>query len=719
MVTEDKSSTILLVDDEPRLLSSLCELIKLNGYQPVTAGGGLEAVELLRQQPFDLMLLDLKMPGFSGHQIMDYVEKNTLDTTVIVVSGEISYDAMSQVLRRRAYDYIKKPYAPDELLQTIENALKQRQLWTENSQIAARLEESEQLHRYMVNSSPDIVYMLDGDGKFTFVNDRVVPLLGYQKKELIGRHYSEIVCQEDLRRAGYVFNERRTADRALHNFELRLKCRDPGQKPKYFEASTIPIELNATGVYRDNQAGGKQFMGTYGVIRDISDRKQAERTIKFQAYHDLLTRLPNRALFKDRLNLAVAQAKRANQQLAVMFLDLDRFKLVNDSLGHIFGDQLLQVVTQRLRECVREGDTLARFGGDEFTLLLPQIASDADSEVIARKIIQRFKEPFFIEGHELYVTISIGIAVYPQDGSSMDSLVKCADTAMYYVKGRGKNAFQFFSSDMNAISIQRLSLERDLRKALEQKQFELHFQPQVDSSRNTIVAVEALIRWHHPTQGMLEPNEFIGIAEDTGLILPIGEWVIEEACAVLRQWKDAGFNNIRMAINLSAMQVEHKNFVDTFVGFIDKYGIEGSDIEAEITENLIMQDMENNIQKLLRLSNHGVKIAIDDFGTGYSSLSYLQKLPIHTLKIDRSFVTAIDRESTEVCIVDAIIAMAKGMKLDLIAEGVESKKQMDYLSRLGCLYMQGYYFGKPQSSAQTLRLLGQNKDQAGQLFNVG
>ena len=716
--TQDKISAILLVDDEPRMLSSLSEMLSLNGYQTVSAVGGLEATKQLQQQDFCLMLLDLKMPGFSGHQVMDYVEDKSLDTTVIVVSGEVSYDSLSQVLRRRAYDYVKKPYAPDELLQTIENALKQRRLKEEKAQIAEQLKESEQLHRYMIDSSPDIVYMLDEDGKFTFVNDRVVQLLGYQKVELMGRHYSEIVCLDDMEKACHVFNERRTASRRLQNVELRLRCRDRSQKPGCVETSAIAIEINATGIYRGDHIKGERFVGTYGVIRDISDRKEAERTIKFQAYHDLLTKLPNRALFKDRLNLAVAHAKRANQQLAVMFLDLDRFKLVNDSLGHIFGDQLLQVVTQRLKECVREGDTLARFGGDEFTLLLPQITCGADSEVIARKIIDRFKEPFFIENNELYVTISIGIAVYPQDGTSIDELIKCSDTAMYYVKGRGKNAFQFFSSEMNEISLQRLLLERDLRKALEQKQFELYFQPQVDACSSTIVAAEALIRWHHPTHGLLGPNEFISIAEDSGLILPIGEWVIEEACATLCAWKDAGFNNIRIAINLSALQIEHKNFVDGFIRTIDKYGVDGSNLEAEITENLLMQDMESNIQKLHRLSQYGVKIAIDDFGTGYSSLSYLQKLPIHTLKIDRSFIAAIDRGATEVCIVDAVVAMAKGMKLDLIAEGVESKNQVDYLLRAGCAYMQGYYFGKPQPSEQMLLLLAKNREQSGQVFNA-
>ena len=700
--------TILLVDDEPRMLQSLRDLMVASGYKVVTALGGQEAVTRLKTLSVDLMLLDLKMPGFSGHQVMDYLDEKGIETTVIVVSGETSFDSMSQVLRRRAYDYIKKPYAPDELLQTVENALDQRRLQQQNREIYNKLQSSERLHRYMVNSSPDIVYMLDEKGCFTFVNDRIVQLLGYVKEELIGKHHSEIVYFEDMEQARYVFNERRTDNRVPRNVELRLKCKDADRAPKHFETNTIPIELSATGIYSEEQGGNREFLGTYGVARDMTERKEAERTINFQAYHDLLTQLPNRALFKDRLNLALAQTKRSGQRLAVMFLDLDRFKLVNDTLGHICGDELLQAVSHRLQDCLREGDTLARFGGDEFTLLLPQIYGPEDAEAIAKKIITKMRDPFFIEGHELYVTISIGISMYPHDGTTMDALVKNADIAMYCIKGRGSNEYQFFTNDMNEVSVRRLSLERDMRKALDNNEFVLHYQPQVDAVTGKIVAMEALVRWEQPGRGLILPSEFVGIAEETGLILQIGEWVMRTACATLRAWQNAGLIDIRMAVNLSALQVEHKNFVNFIMEVIKEHSLIGDNLEVEITENLIMQDMENTIKKLVQLSDRGVKIAIDDFGTGYSSLSYLQRLPIHTLKIDRAFVHEIKNADDETCIVNAIIAMARGLKLNLIAEGVENETQVAYLRNKGCAEMQGFFFSHPLPETEARRLLLQH-----------
>ncbi|MCF7980925.1 MAG: EAL domain-containing protein [Pseudomonadales bacterium] len=712
-------ATLLLVDDEPRMLQSLRDLMIASGYKVVTALGGQEAVTRLNGSPIDLMLLDLKMPGFSGHQVMDYLDEKNIDTTVIVVSGETSFDSMSQVLRRRAYDYIKKPYAPDELLQTVENALEQRRLQQQNKEIYNKLQASERLHRYMVNSSPDIVYMLDEKGYFTFVNDRIVQLLGYEKDELIGKHHSEIVYFEDMEQARYVFNERRTDNRIPRNVELRLKCKDADRAPKHFETNTIPIELSATGIYGAGQGGNREFLGTYGVARDMTERKEAERTINFQAYHDLLTQLPNRALFKDRLNLALAQTKRSGQRLAVMFLDLDRFKLVNDTLGHICGDELLQAVSHRLQDCLREGDTLARFGGDEFTLLLPQIYGPEDAESIAKKIIHKIKDPFFIEGHELYVTISIGIAMYPHDGTSMDALVKNADIAMYCIKGRGSNEYQFFRDDMNEVSLRRLSLERGMRKALENNEFVLHYQPQVDAVTGKIVAMEALVRWEQPDQGLILPSEFIGIAEETGLILQIGEWVMRKACETLRSWHNAGVIDIRMAVNLSAIQVEHKSFVNFIMDVIKENSLVGDNLEVEITENLIMQDMDNTIKKLVQLSERGVKIAIDDFGTGYSSLSYLQRLPIHTLKVDRAFVHEINNREDETCIVNAIIAMAQGLNLNLIAEGVETEEQLAYLRNRGCAEMQGFLFSHPLPEPEARRLLLQRPFESSKLMNVG
>jgi len=715
-----RNELVLVVDDQPRMLQSLQELMVGCGYNVITALGGQQATERLLEHDVDLMLLDLKMPGYSGHQVMDFVEENELNTTVIVVSGETCFDAMSQVLRSRAYDYIRKPYVPEDLLHTVENALKARQLECQNQIINDRLARSEKLHRYLVNSSPDIVYMLDNEGRFTFVNDRIAELLGYRREELLAMHYQDLIHIGDAEQAGYVFSPRAVDDTSPRNVELRFKCRDDERPPRFFETKTIPIELESSDVFEGVQTV-ESFVGIYGVARDISERKEAERTINFQAYHDLLTRLPNRALFKDRLNLAVAQAKRAGHQMAVMFLDLDRFKLVNDTLGHIYGDELLQQVSQNLQECLRDGDTLARFGGDEFTLLMPEVDGKEDATVVAKKIIERLREPFVIEGHEIYVTVSVGISMYPQDGSSMDSLVKNADIAMYHIKGRGKNDYQFYCREMNEASMQRLSLERDMRKGLETEQFELYFQPQMDVISGRIVAFEALVRWQHPTLGMILPTDFIAVAEETGLILPLGEWVLRKACSVLKTWRDLGVNDIRMAVNLSSMQIEHKSFISLAHEVLRVNGLSGHDLEMEITENLIMQDMENSIKKLMQLNELGVQIAIDDFGTGYSSLSYLQKLPIHTLKIDRSFVNEIKKNGGDACIVDAVIAMASGLKLNLIAEGVEDEYQMEYLREKGCCEMQGYYFGMPATEKDTVELLLNPtfKDEGQLLPNVG
>jgi len=701
-----RNELVLVVDDQPRMLQSLEQLMVSSGYNVITALGGQLATEQLLEHDVDIMLLDLKMPGFSGHQVMDFVEEHQINTTVVVVSGETCFDAMSQVLRSRAYDYIRKPYVPEDLLHTVENALNARQLECQNQIINDRLTRSEKLHRYLVNSSPDIVYMLDHEGRFTFVNDRIVELLGYRREELLGMHYRDLIYIGDAELAGYVFSARMVDDTSPRNVELRFKCRDADRPPRYFENKTIPIELQSSDIFEGVQTI-ESFVGIYGVARDISERKEAERTINFQAYHDLLTRLPNRALFKDRLNLAVAQAKRTGHEMAVMFLDLDRFKLVNDTLGHIYGDELLQQVSQNLQDCLRDGDTLARFGGDEFTLLMPEVKGRDDATVVAKKIIERLRQPFLIEGHEIYVTISVGIAMYPQDGASMDSLVKNADIAMYHIKGHGKNDYQFFCPEMNEATMQRLSLERDMRKGLETEQFELYFQPQVDVISGQIVAFEALVRWHHPSLGLISPTNFIVVAEETGLILPLGEWIMRKACSVLRSWRDKGINDVRMAINLSSMQIEHKSFVGLAHEVMREYRLSGHDLEMEITENLIMQDMENSVKKLMQLNDLGVQIAIDDFGTGYSSLSYLQKLPIHTLKIDRSFVHEIQEGGEDACIVDAVIAMATGLKLNLIAEGVETEYQMDYLREKGCCEMQGYYFGKPISEQATTELLTQ------------
>jgi len=695
---------ILVVDDEPRLRESLAALIEGQGYEVQCAEGGRDAVAHLETGSFDLMLLDLMMPDLTGHQVMGIIKQRGFDVTVVVVSGDSSFDGAVGVLRQGAYDYIKKPYAPEELLRTVENAINRRRLEEENREMQLRLSESEKLHRYIVNSSPDIIYMLDEEGRFTFVNERVETLLGYRVDELIGQHYSVLVHEDDREQAQYRFNERRTGDRASRNVELRLRCKIGGCSPRYFDASELPIEMSAMGVYDQTPAGGRGvFLGTYGVARDISERKKAEEIISYQANHDLLTGLPNRTLLKDRLSLAIAQARRSEQSLAVLFLDLDRFKLVNDTLGHVAGDELLQAVAARLKDCLRDGDTLARVGGDEFMLLLPGVRTEEDAASVAYKIIGVLKRPFSIDGHDVFVSASIGVALYPRDGKTIDSLIKHADIAMYHIKERGKDGVQFFSQHMNAALSRHLSLESGMRKALEAGQFRVFYQPQVSIESGEVVGVEALIRWQHPTRGLLPPMEFVPLAEENGLIVPIGEWLLDTACAELAAWRRGGVPPVRLAVNLSALQVEQPHFVDRVIACLRRHELPGSALELEITENVIMKDMDIVVQKLRQLSGHGIRVAIDDFGTGYSSLSYLRKLPIHTLKIDRSFVHDIRHDSGDGSIVTAIVAMAKGLGLKLIAEGVETRTQLDFLRGLGCDEMQGFLFSEPLDAGSARR----------------
>ncbi len=686
---------ILIVDDDPVVLKSLKDLLAIRGFNPNTAIGGQEAICQLDQNDYDLVLLDLHMPYVNGHDVMAHINANLINTSVIIVSGETSFEAAKNACTQGAYDFLRKPYATDELIITINNALKEKRLQKQNKFMQKQLSESERLHRYIVNTSPDIIYILDQDGYFTFINERIESLLGFSKEEIVGKHYSFLVHHDDMEQAKYVFNERRIGTRAAKNIELRLKCKNDNNS-RHFNNRTLSIELSATGMYSGKGESNSSYTGTYGVARDVTERKIAEETINFQAYHDLLTKLPNRALLRDRLSLAINQAKRDDEKLAVMFLDLDRFKNINDSLGHMIGDELLQQVSIRLKECIRAGDTLARFGGDEFTLMLPKLHNGReDASKLAEKITNNLKQPFNIDGHELYVSTSIGIALYPQDGTHIDSLIKHADVAMYHVKGQGKNGYQFYSNEMNVPYIEKLSLDTGIHRALDNDEFNLVYQPQINLRTGEIVGVEALLRWDHPEHGAISPAEFIPFAEESGLIIDIGHWVIKSACAELSRWRNAGLPDIRMAINISARQLMEENIVKTIINITKDYDIPGHCLELEITENAIMDDMDSVIRKLKELSHHGITIAIDDFGTGYSSLSYLHKLPIQTLKIDRVFLKEDRINKGDNTIINTIVAMAKGLNLNVVAEGVESQSQLDYLREIECSEAQGFLFGKP------------------------
>ena len=700
---------LLLVDDKPELLKSLSEVVRLHGYQVTEALGGKAALEMLDCREFDVVLLDLIMPDVSGHDVLEFATARKLRAQFIVVSGDSSFDGVKNALTCGASEFVKKPYEAAELIAALERALSRRRLEKSNQLMEERLKESEELHRFIVNNSPDLVYMLDRNGCFEFLNNRVESLLGYRTDELKGKHYSELIFEEDLEAARNLFNERRTGTRATRNVELRVRSRRARSVDRAFQTQTVWMELTAQGRYDPpDERTRENFVGTYGTARDISERKEAEQVINFQAYHDLLTHLPNRALLKDRLSLAITQAQRNKRRLAVMFLDLDRFKIVNDTLGHTMGDRLLKAVANRLQGCLRGGDTLSRFGGDEFTLLLPEVRTRDDVVVIASKILDKLAAPFVIDGHELFVGASIGIAMYPEAGDSVEALIQSADIAMYHVKGRGKNGYQFFSDDMNHKFSTRLSLERELRAALSTGQLRVYYQPQVDLTDGSIVGVEALVRWQHPRHGLIEPAEFLPVAEETGLITQVDEWVQVHAFAEVAEWRRAGFGDVRLSVNMSSQQLEQDAFLERFLENLDASGLAADRLKIEITENAIMRDMEVIVPKLRALRKSGVRIAIDDFGTGYSSLSYLQRFPVNTLKIDRSFVGDIRADLGDASIINAIVAMARGLKLDLIAEGVETRTQLKYLRSQGCREVQGFIFSRPIPAGEIKSLLQRN-----------
>ncbi|RSZ59455.1 EAL domain-containing protein [Massilia atriviolacea] len=708
----DALPRILLIDDEPRLLSALHELLRDRGFELVTAKSGAEALAQLSGRRFDLVLLDLRLPDMSGHEIMDFINEREIDADVIVMSGDVGIEAAIGALKRGAYDYLRKPYSREEMLKTVGNALQQRSLAHDNERIASQLENSEKLYRYLVDSSPDIIYTLNHEGRFTFVNDRAFQLLGFTREDLIGQHYTILVHDEDLERARYAFNERRVDERASRNVELRLKCHARAGQDREFNTTLMTISLNSMGMHvPDNDVKKLEFYGTYGVARDITDRKRAEEVISYQAYHDILTDLPNRMLFKDRLGLAIIQAKRKLTELAVMFIDLDRFKLVNDTLGHVKGDELLQQVALRLKQCLREGDTLARQGGDEFTIVLPELAGRGEAQAIAEKFLACLHLPFDLDGHQVHISASIGIAIYPGDGESIDELLRHADIAMYQVKALGKNGHSFYHNSMLDVSHQKIALEQSLRKALEQNELEMYYQPQIDVITGRIIGAEGLMRWNHPQRGLLTANEFLPFAEDNGLMLPISDWMLGALCRDMLVWNENGGEAIRLSLNLSPQYLDRGDFFEKMRGALLRYGISPAQIEVEITENICIRNPQYAIEQLNKLCQLGVSVAIDDFGTGYSSLSYLHRFPIHTIKIDQSFVKEIHDEQGHYPVILAIISIARGLGLHLIAEGVETEVQARYLKSNGCLTMQGYLFHHPVSLGRFLDVLQEQEAQ--------
>jgi diguanylate cyclase (GGDEF)-like protein/PAS domain S-box-containing protein len=517
------------------------------------------------------------------------------------------------------------------------------------------------------------------------VNAAFERMTGYAAEEVLGKDPSFLASGRTTAEE-YAQMQQGLAEANFWKGELWDRHKDGHIFPVLVTLATIRDDSNAV----------RHYVASY---TDITERKAYEERISYLAHHDALTKLPNRFSLQDRLEQALATARRDHTRLAVLLIDLDNFKTINDTLGHNIGDGILVEVARRLRESVRDSDIVARLGGDEFVVALTESGSGA-VPVLAAKLLHALARPYVIDGYDLNSTPSIGISVYPEDGDSAESLIKSSDVAMYHAKSNGRNNFQFFTPAMNVAATERLNIENSLRLGLERHQFLLHYQPQVDVTSGQVVGVEALVRWQHPQFGMVVPDRFIPIAEETGLILPLGAWVLEAAVEQLAAWESQGLRGLRMAINLSARQLRDNGLLPVIEAVLGRYGVRAEQIELEITESAAMENAERTAAILLQLRAMGVGLAIDDFGTGYSSLSYLKRLPVGTLKIDRSFVMDIERDENDAAICTATISLAHSLGLSVVAEGVETAAQLEYLKKLGCDLAQGYYFSKPMPAEE-------------------
>jgi len=533
-----------------------------------------------------------------------------------------------------------------------------------------------------MTASMDGIGILDGRLDFTYVNDALAKLFGYPSpQEIIGRSLCDLYEPPE---------QVRFITTIVPLVQQRGRWRGEASGLRY-DGSLFPQEISLTSI-----DGG----GMVAVVRDITERTYAEEQIKHLAYHDALTTLPNRLLFKDRVTVAISHAQRHESRVAVLFLDLDRFKVINDSLGHNIGDQLLQAVAARVQSCVRDSDTVARLGGDEFTLLLPELAHAEDAALVAQKILEAVRYPFHIEGREFYITTSIGISVFPDDGIDAETLIKAADTAMYQAKEQGRDNYQLFNALVNAKALQRIALEHGLRRSLSHHEMAVHYQPIFDFRTGRITGMEALLRWTDPELGPIGPATFIPLAEAIGVMIPIGTWALRVACAQAKQWHDSGFNTLSLAVNLSVCQLQQPDLVNLVRDILTETGLPARLLELEITESTAMQSPEASIRTLYELKRLGIRISLDDFGTGHSSLAYLKRFPIDTLKIDQSFIRDITRDPDTAAIVTAIIAMGHSLRLKVIAEGVEFTDQATFLKRHNCDQMQGYLINAPMPAAE-------------------
>lgn len=560
-----------------------------------------------------------------------------------------------------------------------------------------RLEDSEKRFNQFYQRTPAMLHSMGNEGRLLYVSQSWLDNLGYERDDVIGRDFFEFVADDNT-------NELRKEHFTKLNDlgEIREKC----YKLRRANGTTVAVALSEVA-QRDFDG---QLSESLAVLSDLTNHRAAEERIERLAYYDTLTGLPNRALMNDRILQSMALARRDNRQVGVFFFDLDRFKLINDTQGHAVGDMVLRSVAQRLKKFIREGDTFARLGGDEFVIIQADPNHDPNFTIMGRRILETLGQPFQIGSREFFTTASIGVAVYPVDGEEPQVLLKSADTAMYVAKSRGRNNIQFFSDDMNAAALAKTNLESRLRQALNTGELQQHYQPQINLDTGQITGVEALLRWYDAEGNLIPPNQIIDIAEESGLVFPLGEWVLQTACAQAKAWQDAGLPPIRMSVNLSGHHIRQSNFVNFIEEILHKTGIASETLEIELAENSIMGNVNESIMALTDLKIRGVSLAIDDFGTGYSSMLYLKHFPIHRIKIAKGFIRDIVHNPDYAAITEAILLMANSLNLAVTAVGVEDPAQLDFLRERGCAEVQGRLFGSAMNAEEITHFLKEPKN---------
>lgn len=667
-----KKPLILLVDDVPANIHVLAAALKAD-YRIKIAVNGPAALDLAeRHDKPELILLDVMMPGMNGIEVMRELRERpeTKDIPVIFVSADSSEQSQVAGLDLGADDYLTKPVVVPVLMARVRNIL-QRKCAEAQLRLAA----------HVFDHSGEAIMITDRNNLILQVNPAFMRLTGYTASEVRGKSPSILASgkttPDEYRAMWHSINET-----GFWQGEIWDRHKDGCVYPKLLTISVVRSVSGSVDYY-------------IASFADISAQKATEEKIRHIAHHDPLTDLPNRLYLQISLKQTMLLVRRKEEEAAVMFIDLDRFKVINDSLGHQVGDGLLIEVAHRLKDSVRDSDLVVRLGGDEFVIVLTDKNAAHASAHVADKILTALSKPYLVKGINLRTTPSIGISLYPHDGETIELLMKNADTAMYHAKAVGRNNYQFFRAEMKHLTNNRLLLEHSLHEALEKGQFYLHYQPQVKPENEHVIGLEVLLRWQHPVLGNVPPDQFIPVAEEIGLIGRLGEWVLNTACSQLREWRDQGFKDLRIAVNLSVQQLRQAHLVERIASVLRANELAVGDLELEITESAVMLNPEVAIEIFNALRHIGVELAIDDFGTGYSSLSYLKLLPIQRLKLDRTFVKDIETDPNDAAICSATIALAHALGIEVVAEGVETEAQRDYLLEREADIMQGFLFAKP------------------------